>query len=353
MLSNGYKFDVDMDGTVQLRPCCMFNEQKAQPLDTDTDAHQRYRTYLNSLDSHRAAECQTCNYINKKDLRPSWRDYSFKIVPDSAELGDASYVELQLDRVCNGGCIMCSPKHSSFWATELRQVPIKPPIDHLSKVMSLVDVQKTKRLMFLGGEPFLSNADEKVLAEIKRPELVDLQYTTNGSIYPSQERIALWKKFKSVLINISVDGVGARFEYIRYPLKWAKITENLDRMLKYMPENVSFKVNHTVNLFSLFYHNEFDAWYRQVGMNPRIKTCTFNPAIGVLSPQKVPQALLTLIDAHYPKASPVRKAILGTDPCVSAQMYLKEIDQRRGLDWRQVFPDIADCFSLIDHQSQL
>jgi hypothetical protein len=24
--------------------------------------------------------------------------------------------------------------------------------------------------------------------------------------------------------------------------------------------------------------------------------------------------------------------------------YLKELDTRRGLDWRQVFPEISDCF---------
>ena len=119
----------------------------------------------------------------------------------------------------------------------------------MDQILSFIDIQQTKKILFLGGEPFLSDVDTRILPLIKNPSVVSLQYTTNGSIYPSQTHINLWSKFQTVLINFSLDGIGDRFDYIRYPLKWNQVEKNMIRMIEQLPGNVRFKSNHTVNCF--------------------------------------------------------------------------------------------------------
>jgi organic radical activating enzyme len=270
-------------------------------------------------------------------------------VPDDAELGDASYVEIQTDNTCNGGCIICGPWHSSYWQSELKQFSIKPVEDPIDKILSHIDIQKTRKILFLGGEPFLSNTDLRILPLIKNPELVKLQYTTNGSIYPSQTHIDLWSRFQDVLINFSLDGIHERFNYIRHPLKWQQVEKNIFRMLDELPSNVRFTSNHTINILNLYYHDEFEDWYTKLMSSTRFIKFAFNPCSGILSPTQVPNKLFNLLVDKYGNDSKVVRTVTNNNHNDQSEplTYLSELDTRRGLDWRQVFPEISHCFDAL------
>jgi len=345
LLSNGYKFDIDWTSNIVYKPCCHFPESLRLNA-TDTE-HQEFRRYLNSIDSYTSPTCSQCNFESTNKIRKTWRDLSFDIVPEDAELGDASYLEIQTDKTCNGGCIICGPQNSSYWRSELKQFTIKPAVDPIDEILAHIDIQKTRKILFLGGEPFLSGTDTRVLPLIEKPQLVKLLYTTNGSIYPSQQHIDLWSQFQEVLINFSLDGIGDRFDYIRYPLKWNQVEKNVIRMLKELPSNVRFKSNHTVNMLNLYYYNEFKDWYDQV-VTPTGRSIdfTFTPCDGTLSPKEVPNKLFNLLLDKYGNDSKVIRTITNRDSTDQTYLltYLREIDTRRGLDWRQVFPEISHCF---------
>ena len=342
LLSNGYKFE-NAWGPVVLKPCCHFPDTQA--LDAPLEQHQEFRHRLNEINSYESNTCRACNHLENNKLRKTYRNYSFDWVPDDALVGDASYLEIQIDKTCNGGCIICGPWWSSYWQNELKQFEIKPVSDTVDKILSLIDIQTTRKILFLGGEPFLSDTDLRILPLIQQPELVSIQYTTNGSIYPSQRHIDLWSRFRSVVINFSLDGIGDRFDYIRYPLKWNQVEKNVSRMCEEMPDNVKFKSNHTINILNLFYHDEFAEWYKILQQNPRVVDFTYSPASGVLSPQKVPEKLFKMLVSKYGYNSKVVKTTASATLDQSKMLaYLNELDQRRGLDWRQVFPEISDCF---------
>lgn len=347
LLSNGYKFDIDQSSNIFYKPCCHFPDSVSLNLSAAPNKHQEFRQQLNAINSYESDTCIDCNFQENSKLKKTFRNLSFDVVPDDAELGDASYLEIQTDKVCNGGCIICGPWNSSFWQSELKQFSIKPAQDPIDQILSHIDIQKTRRITFLGGEPFLSDTDTKILPLIKQPELVSLQYTTNGSIYPSQFHIDLWSKFKSVAILVSLDGIGDRFDYIRYPLKWSQVEKNVFRMYEQMPANVIFKCNHTINILNLFYYDEFDSWYKILQHNPRILDFNFSPANGILSPFKVPEKLYHMLINKYGRDSKVIRTVSNGDCDDHSEMlaYLDELDTRRGLDWRQVFPEISDCFN--------
>ena len=345
LLSNGYKFDIDWESNIIYKPCCHFPE--SQRLDASPEEHREFRHHLDSIDSYTSPTCSQCNYESRSKIRQTWRDHSFNIVPDDAELGDASYLEIQTDKTCNGGCIICGPWNSSYWQSELKQFPIKPAVDSIDQILSHIDIQKTRKILFLGGEPFLSGTDGKVLSLIENPQLVRVQYTTNGSIYPSQKHIDLWSKFQDVLINFSLDGIGDRFDYIRYPLKWSQVENNVISMMNELPGNVRFKSNHTINMLNLYYYDEFKEWYDRV-MAPtgRVLDFTFTACDGILSPKEVPVKLFNMLLDKYGEDSKVIRTITNGNADDQTQLltYLSEIDTRRGLDWRRVFPEISACF---------
>jgi organic radical activating enzyme len=344
LLSNGYKFNIDWDSSISYRPCCHF--PKSQKLAALESEHREFRQQLNAINSYESDTCANCNFQENSKLRKTFRNHSFDWVPEDADLGDACYLEIQTDNTCNGGCIICGPWHSSYWQSELKQFSIKPAQDPIDKILSFIDIQKTRKILFLGGEPFLTDADTRVLSMIKHPELVDVNYTTNGSIYPSDNRIKLWSQLKSVWINFSIDGINDRFDYIRYPLKWSQVEKNIVRMLNELPENVRFKSNHTVNMLNLYYYDEFKHWHSRVmTSSKRLFDFTFNPCSGTLSPRQVPGKLFDMLLDKYGKDSKVIRTIDDNNQNDQTELltYLSELDTRRGLDWRQVFPEISNC----------
>lgn len=354
LLSNGYKFDLS-DGHYKLilKPCCTSADAYTIDLNNiDIKSIQHFRHQLNLIDSYQHIGCSQCNFLTDNALRKTWRDVSFDVVPNDAEPGDASYLELQLDKTCNGGCIICGPHNSSFWQQEVGQlIPSirKRTPNIVESILSIIDISKTRKILFLGGEPFLSQVDETLLPQIPDPSVVNLQYTVNGSVYPTQQRIDQWRGFKSVLINFSIDGIGPRFDYIRYPLKWQVVKTNMQRMLQEMPDSVHFKINHTINILNLYYHDEFEQWRQQEfqhNRHGREIPYTFNPAVGVLSPLTVTHRLYQRIADRYTADSKNLRTIKHQEPRLDAVLeYLDEIDRRRGLDWTQVFAEIADCLA--------
>jgi sulfatase maturation enzyme AslB (radical SAM superfamily) len=352
LLSNGYKFNLyDNNKFLTLQPCCLFSDRIMIPMEqTDFDVINNYRKKLDKINSYLHPGCSQCNLWDKKTLRKTWRDLSFEIVPDDAELGDASYLEIQLDKTCNGGCIICGPDFSTFWQRETGlRIPAvnKNSEEIVRKILEIIDIEKTKKILFLGGEPFLSHIDQSLLEKIPEPSQVDLQYTTNGSIYPSQERVDIWKKFRSVMINFSIDGIDGRFEYIRYPLKWEQVTANMFRMREEFPDNIRFKINHTINVMNLYYYDEFEKWKNDFFRHDRFEReirYTYTPAVGVLSPLTVTEKLFKKISEKYNADS---KAILTVTNKVQrldlVLGFLKDNDLRRGLNWIDIFPEISDC----------
>lgn len=347
LLSNGYKFE-NYTGTLVYKPCCHFPESLR--IDASPEEHQEFRQRLNTINSYESDHfCYNCNYNNSRKLKKTYRDNSFDWVPDDAELGDASYLEIQTDKTCNGGCIICGPWNSSYWQSELKQFPIKPATDTIDQILSHIDIQKTRRISFVGGEPFLADTDTKILSLITQPELVQVSYVTNGSIYPSDQRMKLWSQLKSVIICFSIDGIGDRFDYIRYPLKWVQVEKYIKRMLEEFPKNVIFRVNHTVNPLNIYYYNEFKDWHDQIMVPAGAMPLQFTPCDGILSPRELPRKLVDMLLDKYGHDSKVIDTIADKDHTDQSKLlsYLSDLDQRRGLDWRQVFPEISDCFSKV------
>lgn len=192
-----------------------------------------------------------------------------ELIAETAEDGEIpynlKYLDLRLGHTCNLKCIMCSPHDSSMWVPEHKKVfpifqspLIKKQMDWKPESFNnywhenpkfweqvFEQIPNIRQLYFAGGEPLLIKEHKMFLQEIIRRGYADkigLRYNTNG-ILVNDEIIEIWEQFKKVKVGISLDAIGDRVNYIRYPTDWSVVEQNLWRL-----ENTSDKIQTNIAL---------------------------------------------------------------------------------------------------------
>lgn len=153
------------------------------------------------------------------------------------------YLDFRFSNRCNQACITCGHSLSSSWydlqskLTAPPQQPkfIEPKDDNIAYKMIDDNLDSVTHIYFAGGEPMLSKFHwytlEK-LVESGRSMEVDLVYSSNCSVltYHGKNVLEYWKNFKNVMMMASIDEVGDRFNYIRWPGDWERISKNLKQI---------------------------------------------------------------------------------------------------------------------------
>jgi MoaA/NifB/PqqE/SkfB family radical SAM enzyme len=206
------------------------------------------------------------------------------IVAQTAEDGslpvNIPYFDLRLGNMCQLKCIMCSPHDSSSWIKEWKaQYPKYKTIElkkdqewnidfdytWYQKGMFLENMRSNahniRELYFAGGEPLLIPEHYKILefmVETGAAKLCVVRYNSNGLELP-EKLFELWKHFKEVKFNFSIDTVGERNDYIRYPSKWSDVVANLER-LDDTPNNITVNIACAVQLLNVLTVPELVYW---------------------------------------------------------------------------------------------
>jgi sulfatase maturation enzyme AslB (radical SAM superfamily) len=220
---------------------------------------------------------------------------------------------------CNLACVICGPFYSSVWKQELG-LPVELQKSTVNQFWKTIDLSKIQFIHFNGGEPLLSKEHVKFLHAIEHKENVHLNYNTNGTILPSKELLDLWKQFKLVQLDISIDDIEERFEYQRYPAKWNQVTANLQWYINNAPHNCMFATNTSVGILNHSALARLEEW-----LQTNFHTTRFTDPIE--HRQQFTNGIFSLKDADKRKSR-----IIST---------LDSIDQRRNTDWRATFPELV------------
>jgi MoaA/NifB/PqqE/SkfB family radical SAM enzyme len=191
------------------------------------------------------------------------------------------YLDLRLGHTCNLKCIMCSPHDSSMWVADHKKVYPIFQAKELKEQMAwdsdafdnywyenpdfwkemYAQIPNLKQVYFAGGEPLLIKEHKLFLEEIIRQGYADkilVRYNTNGLLV-NDEIIELWKKFKKVKVGFSIDAVGDRNYYIRYPSDWDTIEQNL-RKLDNTPDNIQVSIATAIQILNIKHLPELAKW---------------------------------------------------------------------------------------------
>lgn len=196
------------------------------------------------------------------------------------------YLDLRLGHTCNLKCVMCSPHDSSQWVGEhkkiyplFKNIEIKNQMDWDRKSFNnkwhenpdfwkemYTQIPNLKQVYFAGGEPLMIREHKAFIEEIIRQGYQDqilLRYNSNG-ILVDDEIIELWKKFKKVKFAVSLDAVGERNHYIRFPTDWDTVVKNLHK-LDATPDNIHVSLATAIQILNIKHLPEFAKWKIQQG----------------------------------------------------------------------------------------
>lgn len=191
------------------------------------------------------------------------------------------YLDLRLGHTCNLKCVMCSPHDSSKWVSDHKKIYPLFQAKELKEQMQwdrkdfdnfwhenpdfwkemYAQIPNLKQVYFAGGEPLMIREHKWFLEEIIRQGYADkilIRYNTNGLLV-DDEIIDLWKQFKKVKVGVSVDAVGDRNYYIRYPSDWATIERNL-RKLDNTPDNIQVSIATAIQILNIKHLADFAKW---------------------------------------------------------------------------------------------
>lgn len=345
-LSNGRSLTL-IHGEVNVKPCCWsshivkFDQKFNQELDR-----------WSKIDSWTPG-CSVCKEQEDAGYN-SFRQVSFDII-DDVDHNEPVAVDFNIDFSCNSACITCSPGFSTFWQTQM--VPFGEKVSatnyqyrgHLTEILKRLNFNELRRLKFFGGEPLLTQSHVRVLQQVPDPTNVQLWYTTNASCLPSDEVFELWQRFSLVFLEFSLDGVGEQFDYIRWPLTWAHVTDTIEKIRQHAPSNVLFRLNHTLTPFNAYYLDRIEDWvHNNLAANRDGDPTEINihPCWGTFGLDKTPLALRELIYKKYPGKMP--STLLQITQQNNDLSDIKDFIQRwepiRNNSWKQAFPEIIEYF---------
>ena len=335
-----------------VKPCCWIKNNSASILN-ETAINEQTSRLSNITDW--IPECDYCRTLEDSGLsspRIKFADHHIFQNP----IGIVK-LEVQIDDDCNAACLMCGTWNSTTWQQYTKKT-IKDTTVHFTHKISAndrfetikktVDFNNIRMINFLGGEPLKTDTHLKVLGLIKDPAKVELVYVTNGSIFPSQEILDFWRKFKVVQISISIDGTDDHFNYLRWPLQWDQVTKNLIEYAKL--EQSKFKINTSfiITPFNILYQDQYKKWAVDffAGTNIRGEDWFQNPwpVSGTINLECVSDKLKQAVLSKYGCDSKVYRLIQPFNE-VKYQTFIEYVnthDQHRNLVWKNTFPEVAD-----------
>lgn len=165
------------------------------------------------------------------------------------------YLDLRLGNLCNLKCRMCNPFNSSqiakehfplyannenyqqVWTKEFGPNPLHLKDDLLQfesdflwdEIISLI--QSLKKVYMTGGEPTLIENNYRFMQECITQGHNDIELFFNINCTNITDRfLNLISQFQTVRINCSLDGYDKVNDYIRFPSKWSKVSENFEKL---------------------------------------------------------------------------------------------------------------------------
>lgn len=202
-----------------------------------------------------------------------------------------STMELHLGNQCNLKCKMCGQQWSNQVGKELLEIGKEDPdflkwikeesgnvnvwTNNLSVEYKWFKNAKTKNKLFnyiskhirglnvIGGEPTVIPEFWELFQYLEQQDtLKNLSITLSTNLTNVNPKLTKWlPKLKSWQIWASVDGLGERTEYIRYPSNFNKVCENLDFYKSLIGKNGTITLSPAIQLLNIDQLDDILKWW--------------------------------------------------------------------------------------------
>jgi len=175
---------------------------------SDTGVYDKYPEYLSlSLDIECESVCVQCNRATSK----AWKEISPFLVENATHR--VLKADFRTRYEFDDNSYDWSNQDTEFW-------PVFWDV-----------VENIKHLYLTGGEPLDSAKVIRLISELsEKPFASNLKLTINTSgRHIPDELWGMFKKFKKTTLLFSIDAVGAKAEWLRYPIKWEVFESNVKK----------------------------------------------------------------------------------------------------------------------------
>ena len=239
----------------KIGPCCQIDSSYLKPISelSNPDRFADLKTQ-NCPPDHPCNKCSVAEYHGLTSYRSSFNSIA------TADPG-LQFVDIRNTNFCNLKCRYCGPHFSSQWAEELGKFPQIQQQD-ISDFKDILVTDSLHWMYFTGGEPLINGEHWSLLEELiagGQSHRIALRYNTNLTTikYKDKNIIDLWKQFKEVELQCSIDAVGAPLEYIRSGSNWEKIKSNLQQLKSASTQsNISITLSPVLSILNLWFIND-------------------------------------------------------------------------------------------------
>jgi organic radical activating enzyme len=288
---------------------------------------------------------------------------------------DSRFIEVLLNifgNQCNLQCYECLPHNSSSRISSLKLLDQKwsssgTPFYFPNKEVDLKKVSKNNfndiinnivnnaniisKIVVIGGEPILMKSHFDLLDKLivsGHSKEIQLSYVSNMTMMNLHTMKKYFDNFKHTDIQWSVDSLGERNYWLRYPTNWEATISNVFEVQKYFSKNKRgvIKATITPTILSITSFKDTFNWLFSKDLiyfdDVRANTVA-EPHY--LQPRHLPEELKQKISADISIISKYRYNELmqkGDEKMFEKAIeYCDALDRSRGTDWRSTFPEIA------------
>lgn len=261
LLSNGFRF---MHQDLVYQPCCWV--PASPPINTAEELTYYRNDITDKVLANKEHYCKDCIRREKSKFNISMRQLAMNRIPEDSVDGDIVDLAIQVDTTCNAACTICGPYFSSLWSKQLNPTFQLVDVENkFQKLAQMLDLSKLRVINFLGGEPLVNDNHLIILNAIPHPKNVTISYTTNGSIFPDDKTLNLWRTMKGVDLVFSVDDIDDRFHYIRWPLDSDKVRNNIKQFANSGLVD-KIMINCTINPMNIWYFDQLEEWTNRLSI---------------------------------------------------------------------------------------
>jgi len=226
----------------------------------------------------------------------SERQYLIKDLPPGLDYTDPGYyksgprhLNIKVSNICNLRCRTCQSVDSYLYHIEGEYYEKKNNISRTPYTREkfkkhFTDEQldelfefsaNLERIELYGGEPFLDDQVPKFLTRLIDAGLskkIDLSVSTNATHKLSDTWRKILTNFNEVIVNVSIDGIGKKFTYMRHPGDWKDVEQNLSDLFKleYSSQRVTIQPVITVSALNVWNVNDVFEYFKSYNVEPFI-----------------------------------------------------------------------------------
>jgi len=281
-------------------PCCRYKLADSDLHTKDIDKY--FQNIKNNKDINYKnlsnLQCKKCSAMEKlSNTSLRTEPFLFYEEPDflkSLKIGEIVNLQVSFSNFCNFKCRYCSPELSTEWNNDvdrMKQLDLhkqyrrntsdkeilmtatqtmeheKEFLSHLEKQ----DLSKLRLIAVFGGEPFMARHFEDFLELLERKtdiSKLSMQINTNSSIFPNQQKLDVFSRFKGFDIRSSIESTGKLAEYVRKGLVWNTFEKNVYKWKDFANQNpnTQYRLHMATNIYTINKILDFDKWIENVGV---------------------------------------------------------------------------------------